>query len=136
MPSISYLTRHVSLWRLETVGPDHRAVPTPEELLGRRVATLRKSAGLTQAALAAKVRVDVATISRLERAESMPSLSRLEDIAVAVGVELGELFRFKSRASAKDEAIERLVATVRRRSPTEIDAVTEVVDVVLRVLKR
>jgi transcriptional regulator with XRE-family HTH domain len=123
------------LWCEKLEAPDHDPVPTPEELLGRRVAALRKAAGLTQAALAVKINADVATISRLERGDSVPSISRLDEIATSLGVELRELFRFKLRPSPKDDAIDRLVARVRRRSPSEINAVTEVVEVVLRAMK-
>ena len=76
--------------------------------------------------------MDVATISRLERGESIPSLTRLETLAGKLGVELIELFRFKGKPSVKDEAIDRLVTVISRRGAADIDAVTAVVEVMLR----
>jgi transcriptional regulator with XRE-family HTH domain len=99
--------------------------------LGRRVATLRVAAGLTQATLAEHVGVTVETISRLERGKVTPSLERLEDVAGALGVDLGELFRFADRPGRKDQAIERVLALVRRSSIDDIDRVRRIAELVL-----
>ena len=65
-----------------------------ERRLGRRVAELRKLAGLTQAQLAERLDVATETISRLERGAAVPSLARLEGMAGEFGVEMWELFRW------------------------------------------
>jgi len=52
------------------------------------VQTARLSQGLTQAALAKKLKTKQSAISRLERGASSPSLSFLEKIAAALGFKL------------------------------------------------
>jgi putative transcriptional regulator len=56
-----------------------------------RLKELRAQRGLSQAALAAKVRVSREYIARLETGKHDPPLSRLEKLAKALGVPLGEL---------------------------------------------
>jgi transcriptional regulator with XRE-family HTH domain len=99
--------------------------------LGRRVATLRREAGLTQAALAEMVDVTTETISRLERGAVIPSLERMEQVGAALNVELFELFRFRSRETDRDKAIGHLVALLRRRDVTDIEALTEIAGKIL-----
>lgn len=101
---------------------------TPEERLGKRVAALRASAQLSQAQLAERCDVVTETISRLERGSTVPSVARLADVAAGLGVELHELFHFKSRPSKKDEALERLLAVMRRRKTSDIEAITEIAE--------
>jgi transcriptional regulator with XRE-family HTH domain len=73
-----------------------------EEQLGRRVAQHRKAAGITQAELAERVGVTTETVSRLERGAVIPPVSRLSDIADAIGVKLVDLFRFRDHDGPKD----------------------------------
>lgn len=44
------------------------------------------------------------------------SLARLAEIASALGVELHDLFRFRARATAKEDALDRLYAITRKTS--------------------
>lgn len=97
-----------------------------EKKLGAKVATYRRLAKLTQAELAEKVGVAVETISRLERGSVIPSLARLEQIAAALGVDMPDLFTFKDRENARDKAIERLLAVVRRRPAEDVDMVSDI----------
>ena len=97
-----------------------------EEKLGRWIAEYRRHARLTQAQLAEKVGVAVETISRLERGVAVPSLSRVQSIGVALGVELHELLRFEGDVpSPKDRALGRLLAVVQRGDADDIEAVTD-----------
>lgn len=50
-------------------------------LIGQKIADLRMSAGMTQAALAGRLRTKQQVISRLEQAKYKPSLRTLEKIA-------------------------------------------------------
>ncbi|MFZ4573118.1 MAG: helix-turn-helix domain-containing protein [Phycisphaerales bacterium] len=56
-----------------------------------RIAAARKAAGLTQKQLAAKVGVDQAQISRLERHPERSSLSFIMKVAAAIGVPTARL---------------------------------------------
>lgn len=59
--------------------------------LGRAIARRRKECGYTQDELAGMVNVDTETISRFERGAVMPSLERLDKVAIALEVGLVDL---------------------------------------------
>ncbi len=65
-----------------------------KELLGLKVKEFRKQRKLTQEKLAEIIGVDNGYISKLEVGQNFPSISTLEKIAEALGVELYELFQF------------------------------------------
>lgn len=62
-------------------------------IVGQRISTLRKARGITQARLAELVRMDTRTIQRAESGESALSIARMRRVAVALDVDMGELFR-------------------------------------------
>jgi transcriptional regulator with XRE-family HTH domain len=105
---------------------------TLEKRLGSQVAYHRKMAHVTQAELAERVNVATETISRLERGASMPSLTRLEQVAAALGRDLHEFFQSNRPVGGDGGAIERLVACVRMRSPEDIELV---VDLAARIFR-
>ncbi len=104
-----------------------------ERKLGKRVAELRRLAGLTQAQLAERLDLATETVSRLERGAAIPSLASIERAAKVLGVDLEELFRFRERQSPKDHAVERLLVTVRPRPAEDVEVV---VDLATRVFQR
>jgi transcriptional regulator with XRE-family HTH domain len=59
----------------------------------RNIAALREALGLSQSALAAKLRVDETAVSHWEHGRSAPRGSRLERVASALGVTVPDLFR-------------------------------------------
>jgi transcriptional regulator with XRE-family HTH domain len=59
--------------------------------LGPRIATRRKALGMTQNDLAAKLNVEVETISRFERGFVLPSLKRLAFLAEVLQIGLPDL---------------------------------------------
>lgn len=59
---------------------------------GETIAQLRKRLGLTQGQLAERLNVEQPTVQRWERGLREPNMSKLADIAAALGVEPGELF--------------------------------------------
>lgn len=76
-------------------------------LLGKNIREQRSQLGWTQATLAELVRVDVETISRIERGAVVPSVLKLEHIANILGVPLAELLR-SSSTLAQDQSLEIL----------------------------
>ena len=62
------------------------------ELFGRRLATLRRCAGLTQSDVAVACNVTVQVVSKWECGRSCPDILMLEDIAAVLGVPIQELF--------------------------------------------
>jgi transcriptional regulator with XRE-family HTH domain len=68
------------------------AVPKLVAILGKRIASLRRRAGLTQEDLAEASLYSVDFIGLVERGINAPSVERLPDIADALGVQVWELF--------------------------------------------
>ncbi len=62
--------------------------------LGRRIATLRQAAGLTQAKLAEKSDYSIEFISLVERGINAPSVEGCERIAKTLNVSIKALFDF------------------------------------------
>ena len=65
-----------------------------EELLGQRIADLRKAEGLSQEELASKSEYSVEFISLVERGVNAPSVAGLDRISKALRVEIKDLFDF------------------------------------------
>jgi transcriptional regulator with XRE-family HTH domain len=74
-------------------------------LLGKNIKGRRNQLGWTQATLAELVRVDVETISRIERGAIVPSILKLEQIADVLGLPLAGLLR-SSSSLAQDQTLE------------------------------
>lgn len=74
-------------------------------LLGRNIRERRNQLCWTQATLAELVRVDVETISRIERGAIVPSVLKLEQVANVLGLPLAELLR-SSSTLAQDQSLE------------------------------
>lgn len=58
-----------------------------------RLKAAREKAGLSQADLAAKLKIDKTTVSHWELQKALPRRDRLDDVADALGIEIGELRR-------------------------------------------
>lgn len=82
-----------------------------EELLGRRVREMRKTAGLTQAELAERAGLAFETISRVERGRAKPSIGLVAQLARAFGVSVARLLDFEQEVVAGELApdLRRLV---------------------------
>src|SRR5205807_1488063 len=61
------------------------SLPTLREPFRRAIAVARRAAGLTQAALAAKLETTQSAIARLERGELAPSITTLARLEEALG---------------------------------------------------
>lgn len=61
---------------------------------GERVRVLRKQAGLSQERLAERADISVDFLSLVERGVNAPSFDTLEKLALALNVQVGELFDF------------------------------------------
>jgi len=66
-----------------------------KKLLGKRIATLRRSKILSQEDFADKSGYSVEFISLVERGVNAPSVAGLEKIAKALGVQIKDLFDFR-----------------------------------------
>lgn len=106
-----------------------------EEKLGKRVAVLRKSAGLTQAKLAELIGVQPEHISRIETGARGTSLETLANIADALEVQLHELVRLADAEHPAERAITRLVWFASRLTEQEIELVMTVGAAVLDIVR-
>ena len=84
------------------------------KLIGKRIRTFRKDAGLTQADLAHRVGIARVSVSNLENGRQRVSLEHLVAIAQILGVELSELMpthaelqRPRTTTAPKDQAVLR-----------------------------
>jgi transcriptional regulator with XRE-family HTH domain len=68
-----------------------------EKALGKRIAELRKAKGFTQEQFAEKSGYSVEFVSLVERGVNAPAVAGLEKIAKVLGVEVKDLFDFRSR---------------------------------------
>lgn len=75
--------------------------------LGRRIHLFRKQGGLTQAALAEKVKISNEFMSGIERGAKLPSLSTLEKLAGALRVNLKDLFNFDQANFHRTQSLSR-----------------------------
>lgn len=82
------------------------------EALGRSIKARRAELGWTQAQLAEAVKVEVQTISRIERGSATPSLLKLEELAYAMGVPLSALLSASS--SLPEDQMLELAARLRK----------------------
>ena len=100
--------------------------------LGRRVAELRKRAGLTQLKLAEKVDVAVETVSRLERGVTLPGIEKLAEIAKATGTQPYEILKFPRKHSARDGLLDELSHELRRLKNDDLQLARDLVAVVVQ----
>ncbi|MFZ6876531.1 helix-turn-helix domain-containing protein [Undibacterium sp. Di27W] len=73
--------------------------------IGKNVAAKRKNLGLTQEQLAARVGVEVETISRLERGVHAPSLAILEVLSEELNIAIADLLDEKALVQTPESEI-------------------------------
>lgn len=86
-------------------------LPTPEQLVGARIRSIRLAAGLTQAAVAERAGLVFETVSRIERGVISPTVGSLVGLAKALGVGLPELVDVEG-AVPQSAALEESLAAV------------------------
>lgn len=66
-----------------------------KQKIGKRIAELRKEAGLTQEQLAIKTNLDRTFIGYLKKGNRSPSVETANKIARALGVKINDIFSFE-----------------------------------------
>ena len=64
------------------------------QMIGIRIAEIRKQKGLTQEALAGKMGVSPKYLSSIERGKENPTLKMLVNLADTLEIDLGQIFTF------------------------------------------
>ena len=77
-----------------------------ENLLSKRIRSLRTSKKLTQQELGEKANIDYKFLGQIERGEKNPTFKTLVKIAEALNIELPELFRFELELTDRKEIID------------------------------
>ena len=91
--------------------------------LGKRIHLFRKQSGLTQAALADRVKISNEFMSGIERGAKLPSLLTLDKLAAALKVNLKDLFNFDQAAYRRAQSLSREgmdVALLLESVPTQL----------------
>lgn len=65
-----------------------------KQMLGIRIAELRKTKGITQEQLAGKMEISPKYLSSIERGKENPTLNTLIGLSESLGVNFEDLFRF------------------------------------------
>ena len=89
-------------------------------LLGRKIRKLRTVKGWTQQSLGNNADVNYKFIGEIERGLQNPSLNILEKIAVALGVELLQLFEYEETITDRHEIEERIKQILKNIPDEEI----------------
>ena len=90
------------------------------EQLGAKIRELRIKRGLSQAKLSESAGVSDEYISRIERARKSPSLKTVEQIGIALGVSIKDLFDFDEENTPSDNR-----ANILRRIFAHLNSVDE-----------
>ena len=77
-------------------------------MLGERIATLRKSKGISQEELADVLFTSRQAISKWERGESDPDIDRLKDLAIYFNVSIDYLLGYDVESSSVNSFIKKL----------------------------
>jgi transcriptional regulator with XRE-family HTH domain len=100
-------------------------------LLGTRIHSLRKAAGLSQTQLAALMGKSVETISNFERGKTIPSVLTLTDLSDRLGVELKDCFDFQTSPKPLGAA-EQMKARLDLLTPGQHQLVNGFVDMLIQ----
>ena len=98
-----------------------------EHRFGIWLQTVRRSRGLTQADLAAKMDRSVDAISNIERGKSLPSFEMLEALSEALAINPGEMFEFSGRQESSSRAalLTKLVLVARELGESDLQIAVE-----------
>ena len=103
-----------------------------KKLLGRRLRYLRNRQGLTQEQLGEKADIDYKYLGGVERGERNPSTQNLAKIAMALGVNLKELFVFEHEIEDIRELKKRIDELLKEASKKEYKTIYRVIEAILK----
>ncbi|MBR1425345.1 helix-turn-helix transcriptional regulator [bacterium] len=97
-----------------------------QKLFGQRVKELRKQQNLTQEQLSEKLGVFQKQIGNIETGTTFTTMANLEKLAVALGVEVQDLFAFNHKKD-RCELIEEINILARNSSDEKLQLIYKVV---------
>jgi len=93
------------------------------EVLGKRIQSLRKKAGLTQLELAEKANLSLKHLGEIERGRGNPTLESLHNLSVALDISLMKLFDLEVdllTTKAKEELAINIIQSASSKDKTRI----------------
>ena len=98
----------------------------PYQQVGKRIRLIRKEAGLTQAQLAEKSGLSDNFVGLIERGVAHPTLEKLDQIADALNVRIGDFFAGEENEQSKEQAIKEIGRFLSRRQENDVRFVLSV----------
>ena len=89
------------------------------EILGKRIQSLRKKAGLTQLELAEKANLSLKHLGEIERGRGNPTLESLHNLSVALDISLMKLFDLEVDLLTTKATEEIAIGIVQSASPND-----------------
>ena len=89
------------------------------EILGKRIQSLRKKAGLTQLELAEKANLSLKHLGEIERGRGNPTLESLHNLSVALDISLMKLFDLEVDLLTTKATEELAIGIVQSASPND-----------------
>lgn len=89
------------------------------EILGKRIQSLRKKAGLTQLQLAEMANLSLKHLGEIERGRGNPTLDSLLNLSSSLGISLTKLFDLEIEALTRQETETHAIAIIQSASPKE-----------------
>jgi transcriptional regulator with XRE-family HTH domain len=87
-----------------------------KDLIGRRIQEIRKVKGLSQEKLAEKADISSTYLSRIECGRENPTLDMLIKLAIALDVEMWEMFDFGHVTSASRKELKESIQSILKTS--------------------
>ena len=91
----------------------------PYQQVGKRIRLIRKEAGLTQAELAEKSGLSDNFVGLIERGVAHPTLEKLDQIADALKVRIGDFFDGEENEQGKEQAIKEIGRFLSKRQEND-----------------
>lgn len=89
------------------------------EILGKRIQSLRKKAGLTQLELAEKANLSLKHLGEIERGRGNPTLESLHNLSVALDISLMKLFDLEVDLLTTKVTEELAIDIIQSASPSD-----------------
>lgn len=98
------------------------------EIIGNRIAELRKARGLTQTELARRLKVSYQAVSKWENGKNLPDFGIIDSLAEELGVTMTELLGLEDKTD--DEVLEEIISTSEKKKA----AVKEIVSIAASIV--
>ena len=106
-----------------------------DESIGRRISELRKAAKMTQEELASRAGMAPENLSRAERGQTLPHLSKLVGLANALGVSLDDIAQGRAASLQRGAEVIRLLRRIEELDKETAGDVAKVLNVLLDVIE-